>query len=138
MGEGDRTEFPVIPLGDTVMFPGGMRTFMLGRPEAQVLVESLSGDLRVLLVAEMRSTPHAPQLADLHKVGTVSRIQTWTRTPDGRAVIILAEGLPPPPPPPPHRAPPPAALKPARSSAHRAGSGLPSRSVDARQQLLDE
>jgi ATP-dependent Lon protease len=93
MGDGDRTEFPVIPLGDTVMFPVGMRTFMLGRPEAQVLVESLSGDMRILLVAEMRPTTHAPELADLHKVATLSRIHTWTRTPDGRAIIILAEGL---------------------------------------------
>jgi ATP-dependent Lon protease len=84
---------PVLPVRDTVLFPGAVLPLTVGRESSLALVNSLEGDEKLLaVVAQLDPRIEDPSAADLHKVGTVARVHKTVKMPNGNVVIFL-EGL---------------------------------------------
>jgi len=84
---------PVLPVRDTVLFPGAVLPLTVGRESSLALVNSLEGDDKLLaVVAQLDPRIEDPSAADLHKVGTVARVHKTVKMPNGNVVVFL-EGL---------------------------------------------
>src|SRR5271169_2071570 len=86
-------ELPILPVRDTVLFPGGVQPLTVGREGSLALLNSLHGDEKVLgIVAQHDPRVEEPAAADLHLVGTAAKIHKLVRMPNGNVVVFL-EGL---------------------------------------------
>src|SRR5437764_4594177 len=84
---------PVLPVRDTVLFPGAVLPLTVGRESSLALVNSLHGDEKLLgVVAQLDPRIEDPAAADLHKVGTLAKVHKTVKMPNGNVVIFL-EGL---------------------------------------------
>ncbi len=84
---------PVLPVRDTVLFPGAVLPLTVGRESSLALVNSLEGDEKLLaVVAQHDPRIEDPSAADLHKVGTVAKVHKTVKMPNGNVVVFL-EGL---------------------------------------------
>lgn len=73
----------VLPLSDTVLFPGQTLTLRLGPSSAtQGLDQAYVSGAPVLLLAT-RTPHHSPQPSNLHTVGVLADVASLTREPDG-------------------------------------------------------
>src|SRR5260221_6978137 len=86
---------PVLPVRDTVLFPGAVLPLTVGRESSLALVNSLEGDEKLLaVVAQLDPRIEDPSAADLHKVRTVGKVHKTVKIPNGNVVIFL-EGVQP-------------------------------------------
>ncbi len=86
-------ELPILPLRDTVLFPGAVIPLTVGRDSSLALLDSLQGEEKVLgVVAQLDPRIEDPVGTDLHAVGTVGKVHKMVRTPNGNVVVFL-EGL---------------------------------------------
>lgn len=86
-------ELPILPVRDTVLFPGAVLPLTVGRESSLALVNSLEGDERILgVVAQLDPRIEDPTASDLHSVGTAARVHKTVKMPNGNVVIFL-EGL---------------------------------------------
>src|SRR5712671_5382705 len=84
---------PVLPVRDTVLFPGAVLPLTVGRESSLALVNSLEGEEKlVAVVARLDPRIEDPSAADLHKVGTVAKVHKTVKMPNGNVVVFL-EGL---------------------------------------------
>src|SRR6266480_1114455 len=84
---------PILPVRDTVLFPGAMLPLTVGRESSLALVGSLQGEEKLLgVVAQLDPRIEDPAAADLHKVGTLARVHKTVKMPNGNVVVFL-EGL---------------------------------------------
>src|SRR5215472_14456727 len=84
---------PILPVRDTVLFPGAMLPLTVGRESSLALVGSLQGEDKLLgVVAQLDPRIEDPAAADLHKVGTLARVHKTVKMPNGNVVVFL-EGL---------------------------------------------
>jgi ATP-dependent Lon protease len=84
---------PILPVRDTVLFPGAVLPLTVGRESSLALVNSLSGDEKLLgVVAQLDPRIEDPAAADLHKVGTLAKVHKTVKMPNGNVVVFL-EGL---------------------------------------------
>ena len=84
---------PVLPVRDTVLFPGAVLPLTVGRESSLALVNSLEGEEKLLaVVAQLDPRIEDPAAADLHKVGTVAKVHKTVKMPNGNVVVFL-EGL---------------------------------------------
>ncbi|PYU48177.1 MAG: endopeptidase La [Acidobacteria bacterium] len=84
---------PILPVRDTVLFPGAVLPLTVGRESSLALVNSLHGDEKLLgVVAQLDPRIEDPAAADLHKVGTLAKVHKTVKMPNGNVVIFL-EGL---------------------------------------------
>ncbi len=84
---------PVLPVRDTVLFPGAVLPLTVGRESSLALVNSLEGDEKLLaVVAQLDPRIEDPSAADLHKVGTVAKVHKTVKMPNSNVVVFL-EGL---------------------------------------------
>jgi len=84
---------PILPVRDTVLFPGAVLPLTVGRESSLALVNSLQGDEKFLgVVAQLDPRVEDPAAADLHKVGTLAKVHKSVKMPNGNVVIFL-EGL---------------------------------------------
>src|SRR6202521_3474079 len=84
---------PILPVRDTVLFPGAVLPLTVGRDSSLALVNSLEGDEKLLgVVAQLDPRVEDPSSADLHKVGTLAKVHKTVKMPNGNVVIFL-EGL---------------------------------------------
>ena len=82
-------ELPVLPLQDTVLFPGTASTLSVGNPRSlRLLDEVAEGNRQLATVLVRRRTPE-PSPEDLHAVGTAAEITRLVRLPDGTAQVVL-------------------------------------------------
>src|SRR4249920_2391536 len=83
----------ILPVRDTVLFPGAVLPLTVGRESSLALVNSLQGEEKLLgVVAQLDPRVEDPAAADLHKVGTLARVHKTVKMPNGNVVIFL-EGL---------------------------------------------
>jgi ATP-dependent Lon protease len=83
----------ILPVRDTVLFPGAVLPLTVGRESSLSLVNSLQGEEKLLgVVAQLDPRVEDPAAADLHKVGTLARVHKTVKMPNGNVVIFL-EGL---------------------------------------------
>jgi len=84
---------PILPVRDTVLFPGAVLPLTVGRDSSLALINSLAGEDKVLgVVAQHDPRVEDPAAADLHKVGTFAKVHKTVKMPNGNVVIFL-EGL---------------------------------------------
>src|SRR5258706_13203921 len=84
---------PILPVRDTVLFPGAVLPLTVGRESSLALVNSLQGDEKLLgVVAQLDPRIEDPAAADLHKVGTLAKVHKTVKMPNGNVVVFL-EGL---------------------------------------------
>ncbi len=83
----------ILPVRDTVLFPGAVLPLTVGRESSLALVNSLSGEEKLLgVVAQLDPRVEDPAAADLHKVGTLAKVHKTVKMPNGNVVVFL-EGL---------------------------------------------
>ena len=86
-------ELSILPVRDTVLFPGAVMPLPVGRESSLALLESLEGPDKLLgVVAQLDARVEAPTGADLHAVGTIAKVHKMVRMPNGNVVAFL-EGL---------------------------------------------
>ncbi|HEV1995903.1 MAG TPA: endopeptidase La [Candidatus Acidoferrum sp.] len=84
---------PILPVRDTVLFPGAVLPLTVGRESSLSLVNSLQGEEKLLgVVAQLDPRVEDPAAADLHKLGTLAKVHKTVKMPNGNVVIFL-EGL---------------------------------------------
>src|SRR3974390_2951150 len=84
---------PILPVRDTVLFPGAVLPLTVGRESSLALVNSLTGEEKLLgVVAQLDRRVEDPAAADLHKVGTLAKVHKTVKMPNGNVVVFL-EGL---------------------------------------------
>ncbi|HXM97773.1 MAG TPA: endopeptidase La [Candidatus Dormibacteraeota bacterium] len=83
----------ILPVRDTVLFPGAVLPLTVGRESSLALVESLHGEEKFLgVVAQLDPRVEDPAAADLHMVGTLAKVHKTVKMPNGNVVVFL-EGL---------------------------------------------
>jgi ATP-dependent Lon protease len=86
-------ELPILPIRDTVLFPGAVLPLTVGRESSLALLESLEGDEKLIgVVAQLDPRVEDPGPSDLHTMGTVGRVHKMVRMPNGNVVVFL-EGV---------------------------------------------
>jgi ATP-dependent Lon protease len=86
-------ELPVLPVRDTVLFPGAVLPLTVGRESSLSLLDSLHGEEKMIaVVAQLDPRVEEPSGTDLHAVGTAAKIHKMVRMPNNTIVVFL-EGL---------------------------------------------
>ena len=89
---GERYSLPVLPLRDTVVYPGVAVPISAGRPgTVEAVQEALEGDRRLFAVAQ-RENVDDPHPDILYGVGTVVRIIQTHRVRGGMQLLVQGEG----------------------------------------------
>jgi ATP-dependent Lon protease len=84
---------PVLPLKDTVVFPGFPTPLAIGQERSIKLVEDVvSGDRNIALVTVKNQEAEQPGWDDLYTIGTAAVIHKMIKVPDG-TLRILVEGV---------------------------------------------
>lgn len=88
----DRFTLPVLPLRDTVVYPGVAVPISAGRPgTVEAVQEALDGDRRLFAVAQKENVDD-PTPEILYSVGTVVRIIQTHRVRGGVQLLVQGEG----------------------------------------------
>jgi len=83
-------ELPVLPVRNTVLFPGVVIPITAGRDKSIKLIrEAYQGSKIIGVVAQKDAETEDPKEKDLHKVGTVARIIKILQMPDGNTTAII-------------------------------------------------
>ena len=83
-------EIALLPLRNTVLFPGVVLPITVGRDKSiKAVQEAYKADKLIAVVAQKDSTVEDPAITDLESIGTVARIVKQIRMPDGGTTIII-------------------------------------------------
>ncbi len=81
---------PLLPVRDTVAFPGTIIPLTIGREKSKRLVDAVITQSKIVgIVAQRRSDVEDPTLDDLYRVGTAAAILKLLKMPDGTHSIIV-------------------------------------------------
>ena len=83
-------EIPILPIRNTVLFPGVVIPITVGRQKSIKLVkQAYQGDRFVGVVAQKNVNTEDPNKEDIYSVGTIARIIKMLVLPDGNTTIII-------------------------------------------------
>ncbi len=83
-------ELPILPLKNTVLFPGVVVPITVGRDQSLALVkEAYESDKTIGVVSQKNEQDEDPNEGDLFKVGTVAQILKLIKMPDGSKSIVI-------------------------------------------------
>lgn len=81
---------PLLPLRNTVLFPGVVLPITVGRDKSiKAVTDAYKGDKLIGVVAQRDSSVEDPAVVDLEQVGTVAKIVKLIKMPDGGTTIII-------------------------------------------------
>jgi ATP-dependent Lon protease len=81
---------PLLPLRNTVLFPGVVIPITAGRDKSIKLInEANSHNKMIGVVAQKEELKEDPQQADLNPIGTVARILRVLKMPDGNTTVVI-------------------------------------------------
>lgn len=81
---------PILPLRNTVLFPGVVIPITVGRDKSIALIkESYKGDRTIGVVSQKNDSVEEPLFDDLNTIGTVAHIIKMLRMPDGNTTVII-------------------------------------------------
>ena len=81
---------PILPIRNTVLYPGVVIPITVGRQKSIRLVKnSYRGDRIIGVVAQKTNKKEEPRFDDIYNVGTVARIVKMLVLPDGNTTIII-------------------------------------------------
>ena len=83
-------ELPILPLRNTVLFPGVVLPITVGRDKSiKAVNEAYKADKLIGVLAQKDSNVEEPEAKDLESIGTVARIAKLIKMPDGGTTIII-------------------------------------------------
>jgi len=83
-------ELSILPLRNTVLFPGVVIPITVGRDKSINLVkDAYKGDKIIGVVSQKNDSIEDPTIDDLNKIGTVAHIIKMLRMPDGNTTVII-------------------------------------------------
>jgi ATP-dependent Lon protease len=83
-------ELPILPLRNTVLFPGVVIPITVGRDKSiKAVTDAYKTDKLIGVVAQKDSAVEEPTISDLEDVGTVAKIVKLIKMPDGGTTIII-------------------------------------------------
>jgi len=83
-------ELPILPLRNTVLFPGVVLPITVGRDKSiKAVQEAYKGDKLIGVISQKDTNIENPEPIDLCKIGTVARIIKLIKMPDGGTTIII-------------------------------------------------
>jgi ATP-dependent Lon protease len=81
---------PILPLKNTVMFPGVVIPITASRDKSIKLInDSNTKDKLIGVVSQKDSKVQSPSLSDIHPTGTVAKILRVLKMPDGNVTVII-------------------------------------------------
>ena len=81
---------PLLPLRNTVLFPGVIIPITIGRDRSIKLVkDTYKGNRTIGVLAQKDPTIEIPEVKDLNNIGTVAHILKMLRMPDGNITAII-------------------------------------------------
>ncbi|MCS6823949.1 MAG: endopeptidase La [Cytophagaceae bacterium] len=87
------TTLPILPLRNTVLFPGVVFPITVGREKSIKLVKKAYQSDRIIgVIAQENAKVDEPTVSDVYRVGTVAKIIKMLIMPDGNTTIII-QGL---------------------------------------------
>ncbi|MBC7873361.1 MAG: endopeptidase La, partial [Ferruginibacter sp.] len=83
-------EIPLLPLRNTVLFPGVVLPITVGRDKSiRAVNDAYKGDKLIGVVAQKDSNVEDPSVKDIENIGTVAKIVKLIKMPDGGTTIII-------------------------------------------------
>src|SRR3954468_20858329 len=83
-------ELPLLPLRNTVLFPGVVLPITVGRDKSiKAVNDAYKADKLIGVVAQKDSSVEDPLSKDLETIGTVAKIVKQIKMPDGGTTIII-------------------------------------------------
>ena len=83
-------ELPLLPLRNTVLFPGVVLPITVGRDKSiKAVNDAYKADKLVGVVAQKDSEVEDPTVSDLEDIGTIARIVKLIKMPDGGTTVII-------------------------------------------------
>ena len=83
-------ELSILPLRNTVLFPGVVIPITVGRDKSINLIkDAYKGDKIIGVVAQKNDSVEDPNVEDLNTIGTVAQIIKMLRMPDGNTTVII-------------------------------------------------
>jgi ATP-dependent Lon protease len=84
------SELPILPLRNTVLFPGVVIPITVGRDKSiKAVNDAYKADKLVGVVAQKDSNVEEPLVTDLENIGTVAKIIKLIKMPDGGTTVII-------------------------------------------------
>lgn len=84
------SEIPILPLRNTVLFPGVVLPITVGRDKSIIAVnDAYKSDKLIGVVAQKDSNVEDPGVNDIENIGTVARIVKLIKMPDGGTTVII-------------------------------------------------
>ena len=81
---------PVLPLRNTVLFPGVVLPITVGRDKSiKAVNDAYKSNKLIGVLAQTDSTIEDPEVKDLCKIGTIAKIVKLIKMPDGGTTIII-------------------------------------------------
>ena len=81
---------PILPLRNTVLFPGVVIPITAGRDKSIKLIdEANNGNKTIGVVAQLDEANENPSINEVHQIGTVAQILRVLKMPDGNVTVIL-------------------------------------------------
>lgn len=81
---------PILPLRNTVLFPGVVIPITIGRDKSIKLIKEVDKGNKMLgVVAQKDVTVEDPSFEDLNSIGTVAHVMKMLRMPDGNITAII-------------------------------------------------
>src|SRR6202034_122051 len=83
-------ELPLLPLRNTVLFPGVVLPITVGRDKSiKAVSDAYKADKLIGVIAQKDSSVEEPTITDLEEIGTVAKIAKLIKMPDGGTTIII-------------------------------------------------
>ncbi|MEO7264916.1 MAG: LON peptidase substrate-binding domain-containing protein, partial [Ferruginibacter sp.] len=83
-------ELPILPLRNTVLFPGVVIPITVGRDKSiKAVNDAYKADKLIGVVAQKDSSVEEPTVSDLENIGTVAKLVKLIKMPDGGTTIII-------------------------------------------------
>ena len=83
-------KLPILPLRNTVLFPGVVIPITVGRDKSIKLVKEVyKGDKKLGVVSQKDVNVEDPKFTDLNSIGTLAHILKILQMPDGSTTVII-------------------------------------------------
>jgi len=81
---------PILPLRNTVLFPGVVIPITAGRDSSiKLIIDANKGDKTIGVVSQKNEEVENPTIDDIHKIGTVAKILKMLKMPDGNTMVVI-------------------------------------------------
>jgi ATP-dependent Lon protease len=81
---------PILPLRNTVLFPGVIIPITIGRDRSVKLIKDAESSNKMIgVVAQKDFDIEIPEINDLHNVGTIASILKMLKMPDGNITVVI-------------------------------------------------